>query len=293
LTDGLRGSQLPQRLQGRHDNVDRIRAAERLRQDVADAGRLDDGTDRASGDDTRPLGCGTQDHLRRPEIGLHPVRDRAVDQGHEHHVFLGVLAALGDGTRDLVGLAEPGTDVTAPVADDDDRRERETPSAFHDLGHPVDLHHPFSQLQTIRVNTCHLAQSPALPETRPGWSYHRKTRPSRAATDLLADALVTPGPAFKPAFSRHFLDLARRRADLAGLARLAADVLAGVLDTLRFVRVRDAETADLRRDLTDDLFVHARDLELLRRLDRERDAGRRIDLDRVREPERELELLAL
>src|SRR3989442_1173197 len=65
----------------------------------------------------------------------------------------------------------------------------------------------------------------------------------------------------------------RRGAHLAGLARLAADVLAGVLDALRFVRVRDAETADLRGDLADDLFVHARDLDLLRCLDRECDAG--------------------
>src|SRR5437870_8975628 len=45
------------------------------------------------------------------------------------------------------------------------------------------------------------------------------------------------------------LDLARRRADLAGLARLAADVLAGVLDTLRLVGVRDPEAADLCGDL--------------------------------------------
>src|SRR3989442_8329844 len=96
-----------------------------------------------------------------------------------------------------------------------------------------------------------------------------------------------------PLFSLAISDLPRRGALLAGLARLAADVLAGVLDALRFVRVRDAETADLRGDLADDLFVHARDLDLLRCLDRECDAGGGIDLDRVREAERELELLAL
>src|SRR5438105_3776222 len=82
------------------------------------------------------------------------------------------------------------------------------------------------------------------------------------------------------------------RADLAGLARLAADALARVLHALRLVGVRDAKGADLRRDLADDFLVRARDAHLLRRLEREADAGRRVDLDRMREAERELQLLA-
>src|SRR5438552_12304278 len=84
----------------------------------------------------------------------------------------------------------------------------------------------------------------------------------------------------------------RLRADLAGLARLAADALTRVLHTLRLVRVRDTKGADLRRDLTDDFLVGARDADLLRRLEREADASRRVDLDRMREAERELQLLA-
>src|SRR5437763_7959570 len=82
------------------------------------------------------------------------------------------------------------------------------------------------------------------------------------------------------------------RADLAGLARLAADVLARVLHALRLVRVGHAERTDLRRDLADDFLVGARDADLLRCLEREADAGRRIDLDRMRVAERELQLLA-
>src|SRR5258708_13096784 len=82
------------------------------------------------------------------------------------------------------------------------------------------------------------------------------------------------------------------RADLAGLTGLAADVFARVLHALRLVRVRDAQRADLRGDLADDLLVRTGDANLLRRLEREADAGRRIDLDRVRVAERELQLLA-
>src|SRR5206468_12659110 len=83
------------------------------------------------------------------------------------------------------------------------------------------------------------------------------------------------------------------RPDLTGLARLAADVFARVLHALRLVRIGLAESTDLRRDLADRLFVDARNAALLRRLDRERDAGGRIDLDGVREPEGERELRSL
>src|SRR2546430_16723902 len=82
------------------------------------------------------------------------------------------------------------------------------------------------------------------------------------------------------------------RADLAGLARLAADVLARVLHALRLVRVGHAERADLGGDLADDFLVRTRDAHPLRRLEGEADAGRRLDLDGVREAKGQLKLLA-
>src|SRR6266508_390282 len=106
----------------------------------------------------------------------------------------------------------------------------------------------------------------------------RRTRPT--ALDFVAVAIATLPP----------LRL-RARADLAGLAGLAADALLGVLDALRLVCVRHAQPSDARRHLAHELLIGARDLQLLRRLERERDARGRIDLDRVREPERELQLL--
>src|SRR2546428_7794805 len=106
---------------------------------------------------------------------------------------------------------------------------------------------------------------------------------------MLAYALVTPGTALASGLFGHSLGL--RRADLAGLARFAADVLARVLHALRLVRVGDAKRADLRGDLADDLLVHARDLQLLRGLDRERDAAGRGDPRPMRETERAPTLL--
>ena len=81
-------------------------------------------------------------------------------------------------------------------------------------------------------------------------------------------------------------------ADLAGLAGLAADLLAGVADALALVRLRLAGRADLGGDLADELLVDADDREAGRVLDLEADAVGRVDLDRVAVAQVELELAA-
>src|SRR5690349_12347427 len=82
-------------------------------------------------------------------------------------------------------------------------------------------------------------------------------------------------------------------ADLAGLAGLAADVLAGVAHALALVGLGLASRADLCGDLADQLLVDADDREARRVLDLEADAIGRIDLDRVAVAQVELELLAV
>src|SRR6185503_4652946 len=79
-------------------------------------------------------------------------------------------------------------------------------------------------------------------------------------------------------------------ADLAGLAGLAADLLAGVADALALVRLGLARRPDARCDLADELLVDAEHREPGRILDLEADPGRRIDLDRVAVAQVELEL---
>src|SRR3954451_2923650 len=70
-------------------------------------------------------------------------------------------------------------------------------------------------------------------------------------------------------------------ADLAGLAGLAADLLAGVADTLALVGLGLAGGSDARGDLAHQLLVDADDGQPRRVLDLEADAFRRVDLDRV------------
>src|SRR5207249_6857243 len=120
---------------------------------------------------------------------------------------------------------------------------------------------------------------------------HRKARTRRAAAHLLAHALVTATTTLLASLLCHLCPCLR--ADLAGLARLLAEPLLGVLHALVLVRVRVPQTPDLRRDLADELLIRTRDFELLWRLRRERDARRRLDLDRVAVPEVERHLLAL
>src|SRR5438045_7441467 len=79
-------------------------------------------------------------------------------------------------------------------------------------------------------------------------------------------------------------------ADLAGLAGLAADLLAGVANALALVRLGLAGRADPGGDLADELLVDAEDGQPGRVLDLEADPGRRIDLNGVAVSEVELEL---
>src|SRR5688572_23668110 len=80
-------------------------------------------------------------------------------------------------------------------------------------------------------------------------------------------------------------------ADLAGLAGLATDVLAGVPHALALVGLRLARRAHLRGDLADELLVDPDDREAGRVLQLEGDALGRVDLDLVAVPQVERQLL--
>src|SRR5439155_12706470 len=110
-----------------------------LRQDVADPCRLDDGSDRATGDDAGALARGLEEDVRGRVDDPDLVRDRRPDHRDPDEVLLRVLDALADRFGYLTGLAATDADVAAAVTDDDDRAEAEPPAALDDLGDPVDL----------------------------------------------------------------------------------------------------------------------------------------------------------
>src|SRR6478609_6440842 len=134
--DLFRTLQVPQRLDGGVHDVDRVVRAERLGQHVVDAGALQHGTHRATGDDAGTGGCRTEQHHTRGGLTLHRVRDGQRDAGHLEHVLLGFLDALGDGRGNLLGLA---------VTDADQGGEGEPTSTLDHLGDAVGDHDPLEQ----------------------------------------------------------------------------------------------------------------------------------------------------
>src|SRR4051794_23167454 len=139
--DLLRADEVLQRLhRGVHD-VDRVRGPEALGEHVVDAGALEHGTHRATGDHT---GTGTgrlEQHDSGRCLTLHRVRDGAGDPRHLVEVLLGLLDALGDRRGHLLGLAVADAHGAVAVTHDHQGGEAEAPPTLDDLGHAVDGHH--------------------------------------------------------------------------------------------------------------------------------------------------------
>src|SRR3954463_3406750 len=139
--DLLGADEVLQRLhRGVHD-VDRVRGTQALGEHVVDAGALEDGTHRATGDDTGTGAGRLEQHHTGRRLTLHRVRDGAGDAGHLVEVLLGLLDALGDGRGHLLGLAVTDAHGAVAVAHDHESGEAEAPTALDDLGHAVDGHH--------------------------------------------------------------------------------------------------------------------------------------------------------
>src|SRR5690348_15761308 len=139
--DLLGADELLQRLhRGVHD-VDRVRRPEALGEHVVDAGALQHGADRATGDDTGTGVGRLEQHDTGGRLTLHRMRDGAGDPRHLVEVLLGLLDALGDRRGQLLGLAVADAHGAVAVAHDHEGGEAEATTALHDLGHAVDGHH--------------------------------------------------------------------------------------------------------------------------------------------------------
>src|SRR5689334_16267597 len=124
-------AQAPEPVHRRLRHVDRIRRAEALREDVADACELEDRAHAAAGDDARSLARRTQQDARRIGAAENLVRDRGAVLRHREQVLLRVVDGLRDRQRYLARLPVADADAVDLVADHDERRERETATALH------------------------------------------------------------------------------------------------------------------------------------------------------------------
>src|SRR6266487_3498089 len=184
LRDVLGAAQPPQAVHRRLGHVDRIRRAEALREDVADAGELQHRTHAATGDDARSLARGPEQHARGVRLAEDLVRDRRAVLRNGEEVLLRVLDRLRDRKRNLARLAVADADAIDLVADDDERGEREPPSALDDLRDAVDLDNALLEL-TLALALDHRA----LDGSEIGCRGQNFKPPSRAAS---ASAFTRP-----------------------------------------------------------------------------------------------------
>src|SRR3990170_367671 len=173
--------------QGCPGDIDRISRAQRLRQDVFDARRLQHGPYRASRDDPSARGRGTQEHPRRPEGANHLMRDRGAVASDAQEALLGVLHGFADRVGHLAGLPQADADGTALVADNHQRAELEPLRALGDLGDTVDEDRLLDgQVDTRRIDACWHVIPPEDQNSRP---------PARAAS---ASARTRPWYRYPP-----------------------------------------------------------------------------------------------
>src|SRR3954454_21181153 len=147
--DLLGADEVLQRLhRGVHD-VDRVRGTQALRQHVVDAGALEHGTHRTTGDDTGTGAGRLEQHDTGGRLTLDRVRDGAGDPRHAVEVLLGLLDALGDRRGHLLGLAVADAHGAVAVAHDHQGSEAEAPTTLDDLGHAVDGHHALDEVALL------------------------------------------------------------------------------------------------------------------------------------------------
>src|SRR5919109_43289 len=138
----LRAAEALESLDGGLEHVDRVRRAEALREDVADA---------AAGDDAGSLARRTQQHPRGAVRAEDLVRDRRAVLRDREEVLLRVLDGLRDRERHLTRFAVADADPVDLVADHHERGEREPPAALDDFGDAVDLDHALLELASLLV----------------------------------------------------------------------------------------------------------------------------------------------
>src|SRR5919201_265280 len=184
LRDVLGTAQPAQSVDGRLRHVDRVRRAEALREDVADAGELEHRAHAAARDDARSLARRTQQDPRGIGLAENLVRDRRPVLGNGEEILLRVLDRLRDRERNLTRLPVADPDTIDLVADDDEGSKREPPSALDNFGDAVDLDDALLEL-TLSLALDHLP----LDRSEVRCRRQNLSPPSRAAS---ANAFTRP-----------------------------------------------------------------------------------------------------
>src|SRR5256886_2341701 len=241
--------------------------AEALGEDVGDAHHLEHGAHRPAGDDARALVSRLHQHTRGAPAPGHGVMQRAVLQLYLEKLAPRLLHRLLHGHRHLARLALAHADAAVAVADHGERREAEHSAALHHLGDAVDRDHLLAQPVAALFRLLH-----------PWLDFCHKSPGTRPLE-------------FKSGGARGSCRSWLARLLLLGLFQ--NDDLSAVAHSLALVGLGRALRANLGGDLPHQLLVDAGDDDLGLRRRRHLDALGHLLHHRVREAERQIELVAL
>src|SRR5438105_4643091 len=136
-SDRARRILMLQRVEGRANHVVRVRRADRLRDHVLDAERLEHGAHRTAGDDAGTgRSCAQVNTARAMTAGDVVMKRAALAQRHAGQVALGGFGCLADRLGHFARLAVTEAGAALLVANHDQRCETE---ALDDLGDAIDV----------------------------------------------------------------------------------------------------------------------------------------------------------
>src|ERR1700723_1721293 len=130
----------------------RIRRAQPLGQDIADARKFDHRTHTAGRDNAGAFGGGPQHYPSSAETSDDFMRNSTVLNRHAHQAFLGAIDALANRLGHFVGLAEAESHQAVMIARNYQRAEAEAATALDDFRDAVDMHDLLFDLEALRID---------------------------------------------------------------------------------------------------------------------------------------------
>src|SRR3989338_5727747 len=109
-----------------------IAGAVPLREDIFDAGKFEDGTERAAGDDPCSLPCGKEPDACSFELDVHFVRNRSADEGNFDHLATCLRGGLLHSCLHFGRLPDADTDFALAITNDDRHTETHAATPFQD-----------------------------------------------------------------------------------------------------------------------------------------------------------------
>ena len=209
-----------QRGKGRLHHIQDVVAAQRLAQDIADAGGFDHGAHAAAGNDARAGAGRLEQHDACAELGLHLVRNRAVEARHADQLLLGALRGLADGIRHFTRLADADANAALLVTHHDHGAEGETTATLDDLGGAGKVDDAFFELLAFASRDpsrgpCLCVLAAALPSLL---SLRSSLEDQAALTAAVGQCLDAAMIGITAAVEDHFLDALGQRTLGDGLA---------------------------------------------------------------------------